>query len=244
MSAILDRNEEARVCDAKISEAEHNRKKYSMIIGWYGHRLKARNLFGELGYESEDAYVGSRELARSTWYRMVRLGMEFSQLALDEFLTMTVENAEALADVQPEHRYNQELLEAAATQKNAVFLRTLAEFGAVLAGRPPSDARSPMSFHLTKSQTIAIRSGLKEWMTAHQITDEGEALEMLVAEYSDRDTLIGTYHDTIDLLRQAAFAGDYVTVADAQDQMLVLAGKMQKEMSKVVQNREHMQLVA
>lgn len=199
-----DRVERAKRNDLRLDEAWKGKNRHSMVMAWVGAEMKRENQFQDLGYEDQHAYRKSKGYAKSTWFKMVRIAEAFVFASEEEFLCMKVENADALSYVEAEHRYDAELFKKAATQSEEDFQDTLAEFGAAQAGKAKTEAVVQLNFHLKKTQRMAIHDGLKVWMRDHQIKDEGEALELLVAEYTSRLTLVGFQKETINRLRISA----------------------------------------
>lgn len=199
-----DRMERAKQNDRRLDEAWNGKNRSSMVMGWVGAEMKRDNQFQDLGYEDQHVYRKSKGYGRSTWFKMLRIAEAFVYANEDEFLRMKVENADALSYVEAEHRYDADLFEKAATQSEEDFKDSLAEFGAAQAGKAKTEAVVQLNFHLKKTQRMAIHEGLQVWMREHQIKDEGEALELLVAEYTGRLTLVGFQKETINRLRMSA----------------------------------------
>lgn len=236
-----NRAERARRNERRLDEASNGRNRSSMVMGWVGAEMKRENQFADLGYADEKAFWTSKGYCRSTWYKMIRIAEAFAFASEEEFLAMKVECADMLSYVDAEHRYEPDLLTAAITISIEKFADMIAEHSAVLNNRPKSEAAVEMNFHLKKTQRVAIRIGLAEWMRDHNVKDEGYALEMLVAEYTGRLTLVGYYQESIGRLERAA---EHCGLPDVRDELLSMGRDMQEALMIVIGEKRAMQLVA
>lgn len=236
-----EKRERALWNERRCDEGWTSRNKGSMLMGWAAAEMRREDQFPELGYATEKAFWTAKGYAKSTWHRMVRIAEAFPELAEHVFLRMKVENAEALSYEKPEHRYDAELLERAAIESEDVFSDRIGERKMILANRPPGEAPVKMKFHLKKSQREAIHEGLQEWMRTHEIQDEGEALEMLVAEYTGRLTLVGYYKESIGRLKRAA---QHATELIIREELLSMAAEMQDALEIVIGAKPKMEMVA
>ena len=83
-----------------------------------------------LGYEDEKAFWTAKGFGRSTWYSMTRLAEDFCAADEEDFLRMKVYNAKELAKLEPELRYEPELMQRAAVETYTQFADSLLGFKA------------------------------------------------------------------------------------------------------------------
>lgn len=175
----------------------------SMELGWHGYYLKQNELFLEFGYQSEAEFRDAEKISVRTWGRMVRLAEAFSQLSKEEFLAMTADNADQLAKLPEEDRYDPELLQAAQQLSATDLQRKLLERQAVKEGVPVGDVRVKWSCPMFEGQKKVIEQGVEEFRQQHGLKEKGTALEWLVMENTGRETLMGFMQRSIPTLRRA-----------------------------------------
>lgn len=175
----------------------------SMELGWHGFYLKQNELFLEFGYQSEGEFRDAEGISVRTWGRMVRLAEALSQLSKEEFLAMTADNAEHLARLPEEERYDPELLEAARTLSATELQRKLLERQAAQQGVPVGDVRVKWSCPMFEGQKKVIEQGVEEFRQQHGLKEKGTALEWLVMENTGRETLMGFMQRGVPTLKRA-----------------------------------------
>lgn len=242
MGEDFNRNELAKQCDAVISEAVVGLNKHSMVVGWYGRILKANNLFAELGYPDEHVYRKSKGVGRSTWYRMVRIAESFTQLSAEEFCSMVIENAEMLADLPEEQRYEKVLLTKAASETAEQYEETLVMYRAKRQHRRADDMTVTWKLRMNRLQKRVLQEKLEQWQREHDIDDEAYALELLVAENTDRLTLVGYFSETISRLKRTVDNND---LHNLREELRRLISEMQEALVLVVgENPDRLEEVA
>lgn len=122
----------ARSCDAVIRAASESMLRASLRIGWYGMILRKNNLFGELGFATEQDYFRSCNIGRSTWYRVIAIAERLEHLGRESVLNMKVENARILARCPDFMREDEDLAVMAATQTVKEFSRAVRHTGGPL----------------------------------------------------------------------------------------------------------------
>lgn len=244
---------EAQQIDARLREAgaKHNRR--SMEIGWYGRILKVKNLWPYLGYTTETDDAGNEvqilyteksyriaiRIGRSTWYRMVALAESFKDLPAEQFFGMQIENAEALAECAEEIRYNPEMVQKAATQSEKDFAHSLLLDQAHRTKRPLEEMPDTLKIFLTHGQKKAIQNGLREWQEEHGIQNEGEAIEMLLAEYRGRISLVKYLSESITMLRKTINYCDLPEhISDVRRELMSLVAEMQEVLVRTVGDQD------
>lgn len=177
--------------------------KRSMEIGWFGRIVKARNEFARHGCRDEKEYRELVRIGRTTWYRMIRIAGALSQLKREEFLSMTVENADLLSRIPDEERYDPELLEMARTLNEPQFQKRLLERRAKLENKPVEEVRVGMRISLFEGQRTVVEDALTRFMRQHGIVDRGTALEWIMMEYRDSATIMAFLQQSAPTLRKA-----------------------------------------
>jgi len=201
-----DLRQQALESDRCIRQAWVKVSKRSMEIGWEAAWLKRKNAWYLLGYENEYHYRASVGVCRTTWFDMIKIAERFPDLDKKTYLAMTIENARRLALEPEEVRYNPEMLAKAATEKARDFKDELTTAGAHREGKPLSEHWVTMEWRIREEQREVIESGLQDWQKEHGIDDPGYALELMIAEYRERPTLVGFMTESIPRLTQQILA--------------------------------------
>jgi hypothetical protein len=209
-SPVKTLDEQLQESDQEISESWVALNKRSMLIGWQGYFIKRHNGWERLGYADEKHYRSSKGIGRSTWYKMVGLAERFPMLTKEQFLSMTIENAEQLAVAPPSARQDPDLLEAAATMTSRDFEGELVRHTAIAENKPVGEVFVTMKWRIKQVQREVIERGLEDWQHEHGIDDPGYALELMVAEFRDRPTLVGFIAESIPRLTRAVTAAHNV----------------------------------
>ncbi len=168
--------ETAQRCDQMIRQSADVVRKGTLIIGWYGQILKERNLFGELGFASEEEYYRSCGIGRSTWYRTTAIAAALKELGRDAVLAMKVENARLLAKASSMQRL--QLLQSATAKPIREFSREVRE----VIGRPLGAIQvrtTALTVEMSQRQRIAVNEIIEMWMARHGVKDRGTALEQI-----------------------------------------------------------------
>lgn len=224
-------DEQLRECDRNICEAWVGLVKRSMVIGWDGYFIKRHDGWQRLGYVDEKHYRSSKGIGRSTWYKMVGLAEKFPMLSKEQFLAMTIENAEQLAVVPLSTRGDTALLQAAATLTAKEFEGELVRVAAIQQNRPVSEVYVTIKWRIKQAQREVIERGLEDWQQEHGIDDPGYALELMIAEYHDRPTLVGFMTEAIPRLSRAVTEAH--SVEDLEELRKLFAAHLQ-EMGEVL----------
>ena len=196
-------DERLRESDQNIGEAWGGLVKRSMIIGWEGYFIKRHDGWQRLGYADEKHYRSCKGIGRSTWYKMVGLAEKFPMLDREQFLSMTIENAEQLAAAPLSARGSVPLLEAASTMTASEFEGELVRVTAIEQHKAAGEIYVTIKWRIKQAQREVIERGLKDWQQEHGIDDPGYALELMVTEYHDRPTLVGFMTGEITRLTRA-----------------------------------------
>jgi hypothetical protein len=198
--------EQLRLADSRISTNWGSLNKTTMAIGWDGYFIKRHEGWRALGYENEKHYRRVKGIGRSTWYKMVGIAERLAHLTMDDFLLMTIENAEQLS-VQPSVvKRDPELIRKAQTKTAQEFADELVLDQAARENKPVGEVYVTMKWRIKQAQREVIERGLEDWQHEHGIDDEGYALELMIAEYRERPTLVGFMAESIPRLSRQVLA--------------------------------------
>ena len=222
-NALLQQLQES---DRRITENNGRFNKVSMEIGWDGYFIKRHDGWQLLGYEDEKHYRQSKGIGRSTWYKMIGIAERLAHLTREDFLAMTVENAEQLSVQPTEVKQNPELIAKAQTETAEGFADQLVLDTAQRENKPVDDVYVTMKWRIRQGQRKAIESGLEEWQRMHGIDDPGYALELMIAEFRERSTLVGFIAEAIPRLAQAVTTAQ--TAEELEDLRKLLAAHIQE----------------
>jgi hypothetical protein len=203
IAPVKSLDERLHESDRAITESWVALNKRSMLIGWEGYFIKRYNGWERLGYPDEKSYRASKGIGRSTWYMMVDLAERLQMLSKEQFLSMSIENAEELAKAPSTMRADPALLNAAATMQAREFQSEVGKYVSLAENTPPKDRNTSVKWSVRQSQREFIESGLEEWQHEHGIDDPGYALELMIAEYHDKPTLVGFMAESIPRLTRA-----------------------------------------
>ena len=194
--------------DCCIRQAWHKASKHSMEIGWEGAFLRTTNAWQVLGFASEKSYRASTGIGRSTWYKMVGLAERFQHLIKEQFISMSIENAEQLAVAPMETRKDLAIVGSAATMTTRDFEGELVLETARQENKAVGEVYVTMKWRVKEAQREVIEQGLKDWQAEHGIDDKGYAIELMIAEFHDRPTLVGFLTESIPRLTQAVTSAE------------------------------------
>lgn len=166
----------------------------SLRIGFNIHYLEKHGLFGILGFATEGEAIAASGWGRSTWYQSKRLAEQFDTLTLEQFTSMKVVNAIALADLPESKRKSREWIRLAGSESVEKFQQRVDE---EMDGRAKaSDGKEHgtiLKMPMPLSRKKHVQEGLQEYaeQTGIDKEDIGKALENLVTEKRGETTLIG-----------------------------------------------------
>jgi hypothetical protein len=192
--------EQLRQADSRISANWGGFNKMSMAIGWDGYFIKKHDGWRALGYENEKHFRKLKGIGRSTWYRLTGIAERLSHLTMEQFLAMTIDNAEQLS-VQPAAvKRDPDLIEKAQTRTAEEFSDELVLDQAAREGKPVGEVYVTLKWRLKQAQREVIEHGLEDWQHEHGLDNPAYALELMIAEVSERATLAGFLLESIPAL--------------------------------------------
>jgi hypothetical protein len=235
--AVLDREEQQdqlfamslRESFERVCLASKALRKASMMIAWEAAFIVRHEGWTTLGYRDEDDMREAAGVARSQWYKLVRIASSYSHLSRDQFLSMTIENAYRLTQAPRVLQFDSRLIEQAGTLNSTEFDRSVVRIQAEAENKPVKDTTITWQMKLRTGQARAIKRGLKQFCVQHHITDEAYGLELLVAESCDRITMVGFITECIPRLTgQILEIGDVETLRSVMAQHIRELGELLK----------------
>jgi hypothetical protein len=188
--------EQLQLSDRRISGNGGKWNKASMEIGWDCYFIKFHNGWNALGYVDQSDYITKKGLSKSTFLKMVRIAGALTHLTREEFISLTVENADRLSQQSPVAKEDPELILFAQNSTSRELEDQLAH---TAAKRDPTSEECRVTYKLRvlPAQRKVIEQGLLEWCQAHGIKDYGYGLELLIAEFKERAALVGFMHESL-----------------------------------------------
>lgn len=192
---------EVREAAARIRANWSKLSKASMEIGWDGFLIERANGWHLVGALDEHDFRRQLGIGRSTWYAATAAARRLAHLTRDQFLAMTLENAKQLGAATEEQKRDPGMIQLAATSTTEELADHLVVDEARRAGKPVGEVYVTMKIRLKQAQRQVIERGVRDWCREHGIEDEAMGLELLVAEYHDRLTLVGFMTESLRRLR-------------------------------------------
>ena len=175
-------------------------------IGWHAYALKRDNMFGMLGYETEEESRIAAEISRTTWYANLRLAEAFNGLDEKQFVSMKWTNAVALADLPESQRLSREWVRMAGSMSVKDFAEKVDE---VMDGKArPSDGKEHgvvLKMSMPSSRKKVVETKLKEYAKSIGINegDQGKAIETLLIEKTGQIGLIEAITNAVQRIKVA-----------------------------------------
>jgi len=190
----------------QIKKAGNMESTSSMRIGWNAYYLKSNNLFGMLGFKSEEEARIAAGIGRSTWYDCIRLAEAFQGVDEEAFVSMRQANAKALANLPESKRLSQEWIRDAGRDSMVDFDRKCDE--AINGKATASDGKergTVLKMPMPVSSKTVIEAGLKEYAEKVGVEEGniGKAMELMVAEHSGQTSLVEAIANTARRLKEA-----------------------------------------
>jgi len=202
---------EERKADAKkhfdaIRKAGATESTCSMRIGFNAYYLKTNNLFGMLGFKSEEETRIAAGVGRSTWYENLRLAEAFQGIDEEVFVSMKQANAKALAELPEAKRLSQEWIRDAGREPIEKFAERCDE--ALNGKSTASDGKergTVLKMPMPVSSKTVIEAGLKEYAEKVGIEEGniGKAMELMIAEHTGQTSLVEAVANTAKRLKEA-----------------------------------------
>lgn len=241
MTASERKTEAKRHFEAIVKSGEQE-SICSLRIGWHAHILKRENLFGLLGFESEDDARKASGIGRSTWYDTIRLAEAFDGIKEEQFTSMKLANAKALSDLPESKRLSREWIRMAGSMPVEKFQAKVDE---EMNGKAkPSDGRestSTLKVSMSSSQKKVVEECLKEYGAAVGVDgDLSKALELMVVEHTGSTTLIGSITNAVQRIKNAkSLASSGLSADEALTKILDELDSMLLEFSQALASAQN-----
>jgi hypothetical protein len=230
--------QQLRESDRRLSEAGRRFNKSSMEIGWDGFFIKSHYGWQRLGYEDEKQYREAKKIGRSTWYKMVAIAGGLAHLSREDFLAMTVENAEQLAAQPMSVKQDPALILKAQTETAESFAGSLVAETARRENKPADEVFVTIKWRVKQAQRQVIERGLEDWQHKHGIDDPAYALELMIAEFQDHLTFVGFISEAVSRLGQAVVAAHTHEELEALRNLLAMHVQEMGELLKICAEEE------
>lgn len=159
-------------------------------IGWYGIRIKLANGWQQAGYEDEEACWKALDVPRSVWYKYLRLCLATFSLSLEDLNQISIANLEMMAaDIPDATRYDFDWVGDAKRLSPREFAQVITDRN-VSAG----SGSTPMDYVRFKVPFLAktmIEETVSDFQKKYELASPGSALELLVADRFDRQSILG-----------------------------------------------------
>jgi hypothetical protein len=191
---------EINTWDQELRGAARDYKRVLAKIAWYGARLYITQSFPKLGYPSEEAYVASIDIPYSTYAKWRRIGVALFDLSLTDLMQIPATNLEMLIGVNSDLRPQFDWVSEAKVQEPREFAQTIVDRN--LAN---GDGKEPMDWIRYRVPFLAkqmIEQAIAEFQARYELASPGRALELLVADKFDRDSLLGSVIEVRTILRR------------------------------------------
>jgi hypothetical protein len=181
----------------------------SLRIGYHAYALKKDNLFGILGFETEDQAREAAEVGESTWYANIRLAEQFSGVGEELFIKAKQANLKILADLPESKRLTEYWLRMAATDSIKVFQGKVdKEMEGKARASDGKEASTSLKVSMPVSRRNVIEMKLKQAAEEMGEQDTGRALEMILVERTEGVSLIGAITQAIEKIAEIKKLGD------------------------------------
>ena len=200
------RKEEASFHWKQIKQASILQSRNSLRIGFHAFAIKTKNLWGMLGLKDEREAQEASGVKDSTWYNVIRLAESFNGLPEELFTSMKLANCSELADLPESKRLDREWVGWAADESMRVFADRVAK---EMNGKArDSDGREhsvSMKLTMPASRRTVIEAGAKKFAERHGMdtADVSKAIEVMVVEQSEGETLIGAITTAVAKIKEA-----------------------------------------
>lgn len=196
---------ESRKADAiahwtEVQAAAKLKSTSSMTIGFHAQYLKKNGLFGMLGFADEGEAMRASGVGQSTWFNTIRLAEAFEGLTEDQFTSMKLGNAEALADLPESKRKSREWIRDAGVDEVDTFrLKVDQEMDGKARSSDGKEKGVALKLDMPLSRKTFCQEGLLEYAkeTGIENGDLGKALENLVAEKKGERSLVGAITNAV-----------------------------------------------
>jgi acetolactate synthase small subunit len=175
----------------KSASGPHSRS--SLVIGYHGNCLKKANLFGILGFATEEETRQAADVGKATWYNTLSIASAFEGLPMELFIAMKLVNAQAAVDLPDSKRLDRDWVTKAAELTEKQFAKLVDE---ALNGKArASDGKertATLKVDMPASRKVVIEAKVKEFAEAHDMepSDTGKVIEAMAVEATGGKTML------------------------------------------------------
>lgn len=152
-------------------------------IAYYGFRMRMCDGWTSLGLEpgprGEDEYREMLGIARSTYFKAVRIGQQLHQLSLADLEQIPTTNAELLIQVDPSIIHDFSWVSEAKSLPPKQMAELVTSRNRAVGGKEPLSSVVVRVPFLAKK---AIEEMLEGFQHRHELSSKGQALELLIAD--------------------------------------------------------------
>lgn len=151
--------------------------------------------------ETEDQYRETLGIARSTWFKLLRIGEVLRNLPLRDLEQIKLANAEALTKVDPSIVASYPWIDDAKRLSADDFALKVAQRNQKIG----SDKGTEVYFRVKVPVTAKkfLEETVESFRLEHGLASQGEALEMLIADVHDRPNVMATLKTAHELIEWA-----------------------------------------
>lgn len=205
---IKSRKEEAIFHYENIKRAAVLQSRNSLRIGYHAAILKAKKLWGMLGFKDEKEAQLESGVKDSTWYNVIRLAEAFNTVPEELFISMKLANCVALADLPEAKRVDRDWLKWAADESIRDFTKRCdEEMNGKARDSDTKEHPTTMRMTMPASRQKVIEEGAKKFAEKHGLdpADTSKAIECMVVEQSQSEgtTLIGAITGAVQKIKAA-----------------------------------------
>lgn len=202
----------------------------SLEIGFNAHYLKKNGLLGMLGFEDEGDAIKASGCGHSTWYETIRLAEAFEGITEEQFISMKLGNAKALANLPESKRKSREWIRMAGVDEVEDFEHKV---DVEMEGKArPSDGKEKgvtLKLAMPLSRKDVVQPGLEAYAKKVGIDngDIGKALEMLIVEKNGETSLIQAITNAVQRIKEAHnLRTSYLSAEEALERVMKLLDDM------------------
>ena len=174
-------------------------------IAYFGHRMRMCEGWTFLGFEEgprgEEAYREALDIARSTFYKAVRIGQALNQLSLADLERIPTSNAELLIQVDPSIIRDHNWVREAQLLKPKAMAELVASRNKAVGGREPL---STIVFKVPFLAKQSMETMLESVQKKYELSSKGQALELMIADLHNDANLIAAVGQALQLLQGVA----------------------------------------
>lgn len=178
--------------------------KGSMMVGYHAYRMKEENLFGVMGFGTEEEARKASGVGESTWYANIALAKQFKDLSEKKFVGMKQANAKALADLPDSKKCDPQWVKDASHMKCEDFAAQVdKELNGKAKASEGKEKTTSMKVGMSVGQKAVIEENVRVFAEAQGLDagDVGKVFEVMSIEVTQGDSLVGIITGIIQQMR-------------------------------------------